>query len=83
MNVFISYSRKDEALAHLLVHILTGHGVRCRLDRQLPQARPFDGHLKEMIEESDVVLVLLTKASLSSAWVNQEIGFAAAREKRI
>ncbi len=83
MIVFISYAREDEALAHLLSHILTKTGVRCLIDSQLPQARPFDDKLKHMIEESDLVLVLLTKSSLSSAWVNQEIGYAVAHGKRI
>ena len=83
MTVFISYCRKDKSLAHLLTHILTQAGVECLIDSQLSHARPFDDPLKRMIEDADIVLVLLTKSSLSSAWVNQEIGYAAAQGKKI
>jgi hypothetical protein len=63
MNVFVSYSRKDESLVHLLSYILAKTGIRCLLDRDLIASYPFDAGLKNMIEDSDVVLVLLTKAS--------------------
>lgn len=53
------------------------------IDRYLPTARPFDTNLRDMIEESDLVLVLLTKNSITSPWVNQEIGYATARGKTI
>lgn len=85
MKVFISYSRKDEALAHLLAYILKekGQGIECLIDRYLPKARSFTKELKTMIDDCDIVLVLLTRASLSSIWVNQEIGYATARGKTI
>ena len=78
MKIFISYNRDDEALAHLLSYILTNSGIKCMIDRYLPTARPFGTNLRDMIEESDLVLVLLTKNSITSPWVNQEIGYATA-----
>ena len=83
MRVFISYSREDEAIAHLLAYILTTHGVRCDIDRALPTGEYFDSNLKKMIENADIVLLVLTNCSATSAWVNQEIGYAIAHGKRI
>jgi TIR domain len=83
MKVFISYSWEDEAIAHLLAYILNSNRIECLIDRQLPTGRPFDPNLRQMIKDADRVLLLLTKSSLSSAWVNQEIGFAMAHGKPI
>lgn len=83
MGVFISYSRDNEAVAHLLHHILTTHGVSCDIDRKLPAGEKFDIELMKKIEDAEAVLLLLTKSSADSAWVNQEIGFATAKGKMI
>ena len=83
MRVFISYSRSDQALAHLLGYILTTAGIKCYVDRASCAGRYFDHEIKEMIRKADVVLVLSTKSSMNSAWVNQEIGFAIAHDKKV
>jgi len=83
MKVFISYSRKDEAVAHLLSYIFRQKNVDCLIDSALRAGEQFDSHLQEMIKESDFVLILLTKNAADSAWVNQEIGFAIACGKHI
>ena len=81
MTVFISYSRKDEALVHFLAYVLENGGIKCRVDRNLPTGQQFDAELRTMIKEVDLVLVLLSERSLRSQWVNQEIGFATALGK--
>ena len=83
MRVFISYSRKDEAAAHLLAHILGSNHIHCLIDRELRAGQKFDLKLQEMIREADLVLVLLTKGASRSVWVNQEIGFAIACRKTV
>lgn len=83
MKLFISYSRTDEAVVHLLSHILESKGITCLYDRRLPPAQDFSTNLQEMIKEADLVLLLLTKSAACSAWVNQEIGFATALQKPI
>lgn len=83
MNVFISYSRHDEALAHLIGYILTKSGIQVSVDRNLTTANPFDVGLKEALSKCNIVLLLLTRSSIKSAWVNQEIGYASALGKRI
>ncbi len=83
MRVFISYSRENAAVTHLLSYILGEHGVQCEMDDQLVPGRRFDAGIQAMIRRADVVIVLLTNASASSIWVNQEIGFALALGKPI
>jgi len=83
MKVFLSYAREDEAIAHLLAYILGQHNIECLIDRTLKAGTKFDAALKQMIRAADAVLVLLTESSISSAWVNQEVGFAVACNKVI
>ncbi len=83
ITVFISYCHKDEAIAHLLAHILRGHKINCLIDRQMQAGQKFDSRLQGMIKDAGLILVLLTKAAAESAWVNQEIGFAKAHGKPI
>jgi len=83
MKIFISYCHEDEAIAHLLGYIFRQHKIECFIDRSLKAGTRFDTALQEMIRSSDAVLVLFTEATQSSAWVNQEIGFAMACGKVI
>ena len=83
MKVFISYSRRDEAVAHLLAHILRANQIDCFIDRDLRVGQKFDSRLQQMIKESNLILVLLTKEASRSPWVNQEIGFATALGKTV
>lgn len=82
-KVFISYSRKDEAVAQLLAHILRANRIDCLIDREVRAGQRFDATLHKMIRDASLILVLLTKDSSRSAWVNQEIGFATAQGKAI
>jgi len=83
MTIFISYSRKDGVIAHLLNYILRSKGIRVLIDKDLEPGSDFDSQLHSQIEEADAVLVLMTKNAVSSAWVNQEVGFATAKGKEI
>ena len=76
MSVFISYAHQDEALALLLSHMLQEKGVDCLVDRTMAGGDRIDSSIQHMIRQADVLLVLLTQSSVSSSWVNQEIGFA-------
>ena len=82
-KVFISYSREDEAIAHMLVYILRNNRIECFIDRDSIVGKRFDDQLKNKIKESDLILVLLSRNAAHSPWVNHEIGFAIALEKHI
>jgi TIR domain len=83
VKVFISHSRKDEAVAHLLAHILRANQIDCLIDRELQAGQKFDSKLQHLIKEANLILVLLTKDASRSPWVNQEIGFAIAHGKTV
>lgn len=83
MKLFISYCRRDEAVAHLLSYILQLHGITCVIDRQLPVGESYDANLRKWIRSVDGVILLLSKEAVASAWVNQEVGYATARGKKI
>jgi hypothetical protein len=83
VKVFISYSRKDEAIAQLIAHILRQNQINCLIDRDLRAGQKFDTKLQDMIRGANLILVLLTKRAVRSQWVNQEIGFATAHAKTI
>lgn len=83
MNIFISYSRANHVMANLLGYILTNKGFNCLIDHKIEPGRSFDKEIEDMIQKSDIILILLTRSSLSSQWVNQEIGYARALKKQI
>lgn len=83
MKLFISYAREDESTAVLLALHLEQRGIECLYDHKLRVGEKFDDQLQAMIRQSDHVLVLLTNAATSSAWVNQEIGFSVALSKPV
>ena len=84
MRAFLSYSREDAAIVNLLKYIFEQDpNIQCFIDQQLPPGSPFPSYLQKEIREADIFIVLLTKASQKSLWVQQEIGFAQGCGKKI
>jgi hypothetical protein len=83
MNVFISYSREEAAVACLLAYILDLHGIHCEFDRHIPPGDDFHVDIRDMIRRADIVIALMTNAAVASPWVNQEVGFSLALQKSI
>ncbi|MDI6794788.1 MAG: toll/interleukin-1 receptor domain-containing protein [bacterium] len=81
-RVYISYSFKDQALATSINHALTARGLQVTQDdaeslvsQHLPTA------LSARIENSEVLLCLLTEIANRSNWCRQEIDLALRRVK--
>jgi len=83
MNIFISYSREDAAIAHLLCNILQNRGINVLIDTYLSEGEESRRQICEYIDQAEVVVPLITNSATSSAWVNQEIGFALGKGKKI
>lgn len=83
MKVFISYSREDSALVHLLDYVLRKNDIICTYDRKLLPGQEFSKEIQEMIEKADTMVVPWTENASNSNWVNQEIGFAVGLKKTI
>ena len=83
-SVFISYSRADSDLADSIYGALQQRGVRCWLDKH--EIRPGDkifSRIDEGIRLWDKILLLCSRSSLSSWWVDKEIGMAFQKEQRL
>ena len=84
LRVFISYSRRhDKVIAGLLAHALKEQCFDVYYDRRLFAGLNIVKQISQYIADSHAVILLLSKNSVDSAWVNQEIGFARALNKPI
>jgi uncharacterized protein YjbI with pentapeptide repeats len=81
-SCFISYSSKDQAFADRLHADLQNKGVRCWFARHdLPiGAKTWDA-IDDAIRLRDKLLVILSKASIASDWVEDEVSKAYAEER--
>jgi uncharacterized protein YjbI with pentapeptide repeats len=81
-SCFISYSSKDEAFAERLHADLQSKGVRCWF---APEDLKVGDKIRLRIDESirlhDKLLLVLSKHSTSSQWVEQEVATALAKER--
>jgi hypothetical protein len=83
-NVFISYSRKNVEKAMRLKQLLEGLGFNVWLDLVgIAAGEEWPAKLAEAIKEADVVLMLLSRASVSSEYCLKEVIFAKKKNKPI
>jgi hypothetical protein len=80
---FLSYASKDHAFAERLYADLQNNGVRCWF---APEDLPIGAKTRASIDESirvcDTLLLILSKYSVTSQWVEQEVETALARERQ-
>ena len=74
MQVFLSYARKDEALANAVAQQLKSRGVDVWVDReQVRSGEDWARAIDEAIAKSDAMIALLSPNTFSSALVRTEI----------
>jgi hypothetical protein len=84
VKVFISFAQTDHRLVHVLSGALTEAGITPLIAAQrMSPGRRLEDKIRDMIAESDCVVVLNTLRGAKSRWVQQEIGCAKALEKYI
>lgn len=82
-SCFITYSTKDQEFADRLYADLQNKGVRCWFaPEDLKIGDRFQDRIEESIRLHDKVMIVLSEASVSSAWVEREVLAAREREDR-
>src|SRR5207237_2217780 len=85
-SVFVSHSVADEDLPYLkeLENRSRAIGIELYLAERSPQpGTRLSEKVRTNIARTDLVLALLTRQGVASAWVNQEIGLALSQNKRV
>jgi catechol 2,3-dioxygenase-like lactoylglutathione lyase family enzyme len=82
--VFISYVKKDYALAALMNERLKQHGiVDWRFENNLKAGDDWRKQIEEAIDNSKIVIVILSQASCASRYVTYEWSYAMGKGKGI
>jgi TIR domain/Predicted nucleotide-binding protein containing TIR-like domain len=83
-SCFISYSAQDRAFAQRIYNDLQEVGIRCWLDsKDLKIGDNIEVHVSRAIQLTDKVLLILSEASVNSAWVGHEIAVALRKESEM
>jgi TIR domain/Maltogenic Amylase, C-terminal domain len=81
-SCFISYSSKDEDFAERLFNDLTIRGVRCWFaPHDVRIGEKFRQRIDDSIQSHDKLLLVLSKNSVESTWVEEEVEGALERER--
>jgi hypothetical protein len=84
VNVFISHSSSDKWAARQISKELEQRGIEAFLDeKDIETGDSIDEAVDEHLAQCDELLMILSPASLSSAWVLIEVGGARALKKRL
>ncbi len=71
-DVFISYKRQDRAVAAALAEELTAAGYSCWWDTSLVAGEHFNEAIQRHLDEASCVLVIWSRESSASKWVQAE-----------
>lgn len=83
-DIFISYSRQDKGFVQQLTNCLDAYGYTLSVDNEgICSGDNFAQRIFDAIENSNLVLCVLSKSCLDSKWVVNEIAIAESLEKRI
>lgn len=81
-DVMISYSTKQLDEANAIYHRLISEGISTWMAPQsIPTGSAYDDEIPKAINNSDIVLLLLTNDSVKSFWVPKEIGSSIGAKK--
>lgn len=71
-KVFLSYSREDAPAARQLAESITRSGHQVWWDRQIEGGSRFTAEIDRELKNADAVVVIWTKSSVESPWVQDE-----------
>lgn len=83
-DIFISYSQKDRKIVDEITRQINDWGYTFYIDRDgLTAGSDFANVIIDAINASDLFLVVVSKASMESRWVLNEISYAQKQDKKI
>ncbi|MEI6208045.1 MAG: toll/interleukin-1 receptor domain-containing protein [Desulfuromonadales bacterium] len=83
-EVFISYCTKNKELAQLFCNVVEGAGVSCWMaPRDIPPGGRWATAISDGIEKASIMVLLVSKDSMSSAEVEKEVDLANGRRMTI
>ena len=82
-HIFISYSKKDSQFAHKLADDLNAAGHKIWIDRSLQVGDDWEKTIEQELENAQEVIVILSKNSIASKWVQHEGSIAYGLKKTI
>ena len=82
-SLFISYARKDSAFVDFIEKKLDKDGIRSWRDVHHMTAGPVEQQIERAIDLNGTVLLVLSKNSLGSAWVEWEVTRAEKRQREL
>jgi hypothetical protein len=71
-DVFVSYANEDRAWAQMLARALEGRGWSIFWDRTIPIGKTWRETIGRELNEARCVVVIWSKASIASGWVQEE-----------
>jgi TIR domain len=71
-DIFISYSAEDRSRAQVIAQLLEGQGWSIFWDRTIPIGRTWRDVIRKELDEARCVIVLWSKISIGSGWVQDE-----------
>jgi hypothetical protein len=83
VKVFVSYSRQDIDFVRRIIEALNRHDFRVSTDQALPVGADLATDIPNLISDAHFLVVVLSKSSVSSEWVNREIQYAQEKGKTI
>lgn len=83
-NIFFSYSRVDSEFTTQLAKKLIEAGINIWLDKfHIEAGEKWDNEIQKALESSNILLVILSKSSVKSENVMDEVSYAIGRGKKV
>lgn len=81
--IFVSYKREDLPRIAPFLKLMTDWGYTIWFDEGIPGGAHWHEHIAEKVAECDFLMVFLSQAAADSKWVQRELKFADAKDKRV
>jgi hypothetical protein len=82
-KIFISYSRRDTEYVSTLVEALRKQGFDVWFDKNIRTGTDWDDTIEEEVKKADAIVLILSKTSVASENVKDEISYAIGLDKPV